>query len=56
MAATVDLDNLATIWVERWITYGGGLLVDGPCDNPADQHAGRGLAIGARGALAAPLA
>lgn len=28
----VDLAALAAIWVERWLTYGGGLIVDANCD------------------------
>lgn len=32
MALTADIDALAAIWVERWLAYGGGLIVDGNCD------------------------
>ena len=27
LASTVDLNTLAQIWVERWLAYGGGLIL-----------------------------
>jgi hypothetical protein len=28
MSGAVSLDELAAIWVERWLVYGGGLIAD----------------------------
>lgn len=28
MATAIDIDALAAIWVQRWLAYGGGVIVD----------------------------